>query len=120
MGLHLFARFTPRFVKLDAALVRRIDASASRRPIVESVMRLARGMGVTVIATGIETRGEIQALAALGLRHIQSDWIAQPSPAPATFRLAHRAARPLLPSPCGRGLRRLGSRSFSAAQVGAG
>lgn len=98
VALHLLARFTPRFLKLDPALVRRIDVSASRRAIVESVMRLARGMGVTVIATGIETRGEIRALGALGLCHLQSDWIPQPPPprrepratVPHYRRLAHR------------------------------
>jgi EAL domain-containing protein (putative c-di-GMP-specific phosphodiesterase class I) len=79
VALHLLARFTPRFVKLDAALIRRIDASASRRPIVEGVMRLARGMGVTVVATGVETRGELEALAGLGLLHVQGDWTAEPS-----------------------------------------
>jgi EAL domain-containing protein (putative c-di-GMP-specific phosphodiesterase class I) len=78
VALNLLARFTPRFVKLDGALVRRIDASASRRPIVEGVMRLARGMGVAVIATGVETHGEIEALAALGVSHIQGDWTAEP------------------------------------------
>lgn len=76
VALHLLARFTPRFVKLDGSLVRRIDASPSRRAIVESVMRLARGMGVTVIATGTQTRGEIRALAGLGLCHIEADWFA--------------------------------------------
>jgi len=78
VALSLLARFTPRFVKLDPALVRRIDASASRRPIVEGVMRLARGMGVAVVATGVATRGELEALAALGLCHVQGEWIAEP------------------------------------------
>ncbi|MET0307807.1 MAG: EAL domain-containing protein [Sphingomonas sp.] len=84
VALNLLARFTPRFVKLDASLVRRIDASASRRPIVEGVMRLARGMGVTVVATGVETRGELEALAALGVSHIQGDWTAEPVTRPLT------------------------------------
>jgi EAL domain-containing protein (putative c-di-GMP-specific phosphodiesterase class I) len=78
VALNLLAHFTPRFVKLDRALVHRIDASGSRRPIVEGVMRLARGMGVTVIATGVETRGELEALAGLGLCHVQGDWTAAP------------------------------------------
>lgn len=78
VALNLLARFTPRFVKLDSALIHRIDVSASRRPIVEGVMRLARGMGVTVIANGVQTRGELEALAALGLCHVQGDWMVQP------------------------------------------
>jgi len=71
VALKLLARFTPRFVKLDPALVRNIDASVSRRLIAESVMRLARNMGVTVIARGAESRGEHVALSELGVRHFQ-------------------------------------------------
>ncbi|MBC9034009.1 EAL domain-containing protein [Sphingomonas sp. JC676] len=98
VALNLLARFTPRFVKLDGTLVRRIDASASRRPIVEGVMRLARGMGVTVVATGVETRGELEALAALGLCHVQGDWTAEPAVRtltnPALLRREPRATVP--------------------------
>lgn len=71
IALKLLARFTPRFVKLDASLVRGIDASTSRRLIADGVMRLARNMGVTVIARGVERRGEHDVLHAMGVRHFQ-------------------------------------------------
>jgi EAL domain-containing protein (putative c-di-GMP-specific phosphodiesterase class I) len=114
VALKLLARFTPRFVKLDPSLVRGIDGSASRRLIAEGVMRLARNMGVTVIARGVENRGEHDALHAMGVRHFQIGTAALPQPdvtrreprnpisAPTHRRLAHhnrtafplRAARP--------------------------
>lgn len=78
-ALKLLARFTPRFVKLDPALVRNIDTSASRRLIAESVMRLARNMGVTVIARGAESRGEHAVMTAIGVRHFQIDAGLMPS-----------------------------------------
>ncbi|WP_404334924.1 EAL domain-containing protein [Sphingomonas sp. MMS12-HWE2-04] len=78
-ALKLLARFTPRFVKLDPSLVRNIDASASRRLIAESVMRLARNMGVTVIARGAESRGEHAVLTQMGVRHFQIDAGLMPS-----------------------------------------
>jgi len=78
-ALRLLARFTPRFVKLDPSLVRNIDASASRRLIAESVMRIARNMGVTVIARGAESRGEHAVLAKIGVRHFQIDAGLMPS-----------------------------------------
>lgn len=97
VALNLLARFTPRFVKLDAGLVRRIDASASRRPIVEGVMRLARGMGVTVVAAGVETRGELEALVGLGLRHVQGDWAVPSARALTNPNLLRREPRTTVP-----------------------
>lgn len=109
IALRLLARFTPRFVKLDPSLVRGIDTSASRRLMAEGVMRLARNMGVTVIARGVERRGEHDVLHAMGLRHYQIGTAALPQAdlprreprnpisAPVHRRLAHRnrAAFPL-------------------------
>jgi blue light- and temperature-responsive anti-repressor len=106
VAIKLLARFTPRFVKLDPALVRNIDASVSRRLIAEGVMRLARNMGVTVIARGAESRGEHAALTDMGVRHFQVETplppahVARREPRTPTVqhrRLAHhqRAAFPL-------------------------
>ncbi len=114
VALKLLARFTPRFVKLDPSLVRGINCSASRRLMAEGVMRLARNMGVTVIARGVENRGEHDVLHAMGVRHFQIGTAAIPHPdmvrreprnpisAPTHRRIAHhnrsafplRAARP--------------------------
>lgn len=71
IALKLLARFTPRFVKLDPSLVRGIDASVSRRLMAEGVMRLARNMGVIVIARGAGRRSEHEVLEAMGVRHFQ-------------------------------------------------
>lgn len=73
IALKLLGSFTPRYVKLDPALVRNIDASPSRRLIAQGVMRLARSMGVTVVARGAESAGECSVLAAIGVRHVQSE-----------------------------------------------
>ncbi|MBB5710074.1 EAL domain-containing protein [Sphingomonas xinjiangensis] len=73
IALKLLGSFTPRYVKLDPALVRNIDASLSRRLIAEGVMRLARSMGVTVVARGAESAGECHVLAAIGVRHVQAE-----------------------------------------------
>lgn len=78
-GLGLLARFTPDFLKLDRALVSDIDTSLSRRMIVESVLRLAQGMGIGVVAEGVETRGEFDTLRALGVRYMQGYWLARPA-----------------------------------------
>jgi EAL domain-containing protein (putative c-di-GMP-specific phosphodiesterase class I) len=79
-AMRLLARATPRFVKLDTALTRNIDRSMPRQLIAESVLRLSRHRGFTVIVQDVATPGELSVLYALGVCHVQSPWIA---PAPA-------------------------------------
>jgi blue light- and temperature-responsive anti-repressor len=94
VALKLLARFTPRFVKLDPSLVRGIDGSASRRLMAEGVMRLARNMGVTVIARGVERRGEHDVLHAMGVRHFQIETPALSQPDLARRELRHPISAP--------------------------
>ncbi|MEI9851249.1 MAG: EAL domain-containing protein [Sphingomonas sp.] len=89
-SLRQLARFAPRFVKLDPALTRNIDRSLPRQMIAEGVVRLARTMGVTLIAQDVASRGELATLYALGIKHLQSHWIA---PAVTEAQLPSRLGR---------------------------
>ncbi|MEC3909766.1 EAL domain-containing protein [Sphingobium sp. CR2-8] len=77
-GLGLLAKFQTDYIKLDMDLVRGLDTSMPRRLIVEGVLRIARSLNITVIAEGIETIGEYEALRALGVRYIQGYLLARP------------------------------------------
>lgn len=77
-GLGLLAKFQTDFIKLDMDLVRGIDASLPRRMIVEGVIRIADALNVAVIAEGIETIAEYEALRAIGVRYIQGYFLARP------------------------------------------
>ena len=78
-GLNLLARFQPDIIKLDMELIRDIDTSLPRRMIVEGMLRMCAGLGITVIAEGVETLGEYDALRALGVRYIQGYLLAKPA-----------------------------------------
>lgn len=78
-GLGLLARFQPDVIKLDMALLRGVDASEPRRMIVDAMVGLCRRLGVTVIAEGIETRGELDAVRALGIELVQGYLLAKPA-----------------------------------------
>jgi EAL domain-containing protein (putative c-di-GMP-specific phosphodiesterase class I) len=78
-GLGLLARFQPDVIKLDMALLRGIDASEPRRLIVEAMAGLCRRLGVAVIAEGIETRGELDAVRAIGIDLVQGYLLAKPA-----------------------------------------
>ncbi|MCW3838138.1 EAL domain-containing protein [Sphingomonas canadensis] len=75
-AMRLLARFGLRYVKLDAALTRNIDQSMPRQLIAEGIARLARRQGFTMIVQDIATPAELGVLYTMGVRHLQSHWIA--------------------------------------------
>lgn len=77
-GLNLLAEFQPDVIKLDMDLVRGIDADRVRRAIVASMTRLARELGIRVIAEGIETEAEFASLKAIGVSLMQGYFFARP------------------------------------------
>ncbi|HEY0954774.1 MAG TPA: EAL domain-containing protein [Roseateles sp.] len=77
-GLKLLSDFQPDLIKLDMDLIRGIDADAPRRHIVNHLVRLCADMGVTVIAEGVETVGECDALRDLGITLMQGYLFARP------------------------------------------
>jgi EAL domain-containing protein (putative c-di-GMP-specific phosphodiesterase class I) len=78
-GLALLARFQPDTVKLDMELIRDIDASLPRRIIVDGIKKMCDTLGVTVVAEGVETEAELQALRAIGIRYTQGYLFAKPA-----------------------------------------
>ncbi|TPG12149.1 EAL domain-containing protein [Sphingomonas oligophenolica] len=77
-GLGLLAKFQTDFIKLDMELIRGIDTSLPRRLIVQGVVRMAESLGIAVIAEGIETVAEYDAVLATGVRCIQGYLLARP------------------------------------------
>ena len=77
-GIALLSRFQTDIVKLDMALIRDLDTSLPRRMIVEGLVRMFERMGIVVVAEGIETVGEYEALRSIGVRHMQGYLLARP------------------------------------------
>ena len=101
-GLNLLANFRPDVIKIDMALIRDIHNDAARRTIVAGIVVIARTLGVTILAEGIETAAELAVLRAAGIRLFQGYLFAKP----AIDRLPDIAPG-LLPSP-GESLRAVG------------
>jgi len=78
-GLNLLARFQPNIIKLDMDLIRGLDASLPRRLIVDGVVRMCAALDITVIAEGIETREEADALRTMGVHYLQGYYFAKPT-----------------------------------------
>jgi EAL domain-containing protein (putative c-di-GMP-specific phosphodiesterase class I)/CHASE3 domain sensor protein len=77
----------PNFVKIDAGLVRGVDADPSRRAVVVGLIHFAAEAGCQVIAEGIETRAERATVTELGVTLGQGFLLGRPAPAE-TWRVA--------------------------------
>jgi len=78
-GLNLLAAFEPDIVKLDMDLTRALDSRPRSRAIVQSLMRLCEELGIAVIAEGVETPGERDALLDCGITRMQGWLFARPA-----------------------------------------
>ena len=77
-GLTSFALLEPDIVKLDMALVRGVDHEPVKRRLIASFTTLCKEMGVLVVAEGIETAPERDAIIDLGCDLLQGFFIGRP------------------------------------------
>jgi EAL domain-containing protein (putative c-di-GMP-specific phosphodiesterase class I) len=80
-GLNSFALLEPEFVKLDMTLIRDVDSSTVKQKLVKSLASLCKDMGLYVIAEGVETPEERDAVVDLGCDLLQGYLFARPGPA---------------------------------------
>jgi EAL domain-containing protein (putative c-di-GMP-specific phosphodiesterase class I) len=65
-GLTSFAHLEPEVVKVDMSLIRGIDRSPMKQKLLASIVGLCRDLGIEIIAEGIETPEERDALIRVG------------------------------------------------------
>ncbi|OGQ85780.1 MAG: hypothetical protein A2512_11535 [Deltaproteobacteria bacterium RIFOXYD12_FULL_56_24] len=73
-------KFTVDYIKIDGEFVRNMDTNEIDCAVVESVMVLARRIGVQVIAEFVETEPVFQMLAQMGIDCAQGYYLGRPSP----------------------------------------
>ncbi len=66
------------FVKVDQAFVRDLESDPIDAAIVAAIMDLASAVGMTVVAEGVETAGQLSRLAAMGCPLVQGFYLARP------------------------------------------
>ena len=82
-SLRLWSEVHPDFVKIDRCFISGIEKDRVKRDFVRSIIDIARSVNSQVIAEGIETLQEFEALSALGVDYLQGYYFARPSPVPA-------------------------------------
>ncbi len=65
-GLTSFAHLEPDVVKVDMSLIRGIDRSPMKQKLLGSIVDLCRDLGIEIIAEGVETPAERDALVLVG------------------------------------------------------
>ena len=64
----------PDYVKIDKKMIRRIDADKHKQTVVKSFVSISKKNNFRVIATGVETKAELQTLLDLGADYGQGDY----------------------------------------------
>jgi EAL domain-containing protein (putative c-di-GMP-specific phosphodiesterase class I) len=77
-------------LKIDRSFVRTMDASSQGATIVRSTIDLARNLGLTVVAEGVETEEAWHLLSDLACDSAQGYWLARPEPAETLLALVAR------------------------------
>lgn len=78
-GLAAFANLEPDVVKIDMSLVRDLETTRTKRTLVASLTGVCRELGMDVVAEGVETAGERDALVELGCDLLQGYLFARPA-----------------------------------------
>jgi EAL domain-containing protein (putative c-di-GMP-specific phosphodiesterase class I)/CheY-like chemotaxis protein len=73
-------QLAPDIVKMDMSLTRDIDRDPGKRALAAALISFAGETGMTIVAEGIETADELQALQELGIRYGQGFYLGTPAP----------------------------------------
>jgi diguanylate cyclase (GGDEF)-like protein len=79
-------------LKLDRSFIVDIETDPRRRSIVQAIIELAHACGCTVVAEGVETRGQAALIAGLGAEQAQGFHWHRPMPCAAFIELVERGA----------------------------
>lgn len=81
-SLNHVLQLRPDIIKLDRGLLTGLESDPARRSLVTALVLLALELGATVTGEGVETPGQLEALATLGVDQCQGFLLARPSQDP--------------------------------------
>lgn len=77
-GLQLICSINPDFIKIDMNIIRNINSDKIKQSLVKSLVEFCSTAGITLIAEGIETTGELETVIDLGVKFGQGFFIGKP------------------------------------------
>ncbi|AQA01126.1 diguanylate phosphodiesterase [Mycobacterium sp. MS1601] len=103
----------PDFVKIDHSITHNIDGDDARRRLAQAIAEFAGQIGAVVVAEGVETQRELDAVGAAGIDYAQGYHLSRPKPYQSGFPVASATAAPMAPLPAAVDL--MGERRFELA-----
>jgi EAL domain-containing protein (putative c-di-GMP-specific phosphodiesterase class I) len=79
-GLRQITALHPTYLKLDRSLVRGIDTDPDRAALLRALVGYAEHAGAHLVAEGVETAAELEAVSAVGVSLIQGWYYGRPGP----------------------------------------
>lgn len=79
-GLRHIVDLQPDILKMDMVLTRGVEADPARKAMTAALVQLAREIGCSVVAEGIETEHEARAMKKLGVDYGQGYYFSRPLP----------------------------------------
>ncbi|MDO9478508.1 MAG: EAL domain-containing protein [Pseudohongiella sp.] len=77
-GLNLLAEFQPDYIKIDRALIDRVDQKPAKQAIIQGVLLTCKMLNIGVLAEGVERREEYEWLCSKGVDLFQGYYFARP------------------------------------------
>lgn len=77
-ALSCLCRFPFDTLKIDRLFIKEMENGQKGKEVVKSVIALAAGLGLSVVAEGIETEGQAEQLKALGCQYAQGFYFSKP------------------------------------------
>lgn len=78
-NLKALVQLRPHIAKLSLHLIRDIDSDRTRRARIQEIVEVSRSLGCSVVAEGVESKAEVDALIDLGISLMQGYYFARPA-----------------------------------------
>ncbi|NRF65698.1 EAL domain-containing protein [Aquincola sp. S2] len=98
-SLSYLKRFPLTAVKIDRSFIHDLPLDAHAQALTEGIITLAHGLGMKVVAEGVETAAQLAYLRLRGCDEIQGYWLCKPVPADEVCSFMARHMRNQLASP---------------------
>lgn len=89
-SLVTLVRCVPHFLKLDQEIVRGVERTPYKQKLVRALVAFSNSVDGKLIAEGVETWEELEALIGLGVRHAQGFLLGRPGPEPVAIESGFR------------------------------
>jgi EAL domain-containing protein (putative c-di-GMP-specific phosphodiesterase class I) len=77
-SLSYLTSFSVDVLKIDRSFINNLTAEGEGRELVRNIVRLAAGLGLAVVAEGVETEGQTEALAEMNCEYVQGFHFSRP------------------------------------------